>query len=223
MKKLANKKHWRITLSALFAVCIIATSSKSNYYSTRLYQKYLRIIENTKRINEQQKSPYKLNRNGGCVQLEKDFVLLLNKHRAELNKKQQKNNSKEPLSILKTKTTLTKAARKRAEEMLANGIFSHTRPNGKSFDTIFEERGCAPAGRRVMWGEIIQMGKSKHLPTATQIFDAFKNSKSHYEAMKMPGYMLVGAGLRATRQKDEEGSYAYVWYFCVLFATTVPG
>ena len=77
---------------------------------------------------------YKINKNGNCIKLEKEVVKLINKDRKLYNK--EHNTS---LKQLKLKTKLKKSARLRSKEMFDNDYFSHTRPDGSLWDTVFDE------------------------------------------------------------------------------------
>ena len=101
------------------------------------------------------------------------------------------------LSTLSIGASLTSSARVRAKEICTS--FSHTRPNGKNWDTVLNKTGLT------MWGENIAAGTNYtkvDLP-----FDAWMNSPGHYANMIKDGFNRVGI----VGYYCPDGKYKYYW------------
>lgn len=85
---------------------------------------------------------------------------------------------------------LEQTAAVRCEEMFENSYFEHTRPDGTKWYTAIEETGYKY--QTIM--ENIQMGSNKTV-TAQDVFDCWKNSPSHYEAMISPDVTHSGVAV----------------------------
>ena len=86
--------------------------------------------------------------------------------------------------------TLSVAATIRALEMAYSSEIleiSHTRPNGTSCGTIFNEMGI----NVMAWGENIAAGYK----TAASVSDGWRNSKGHYENMITNYFGKIGVGM----------------------------
>lgn len=90
------------------------------------------------------------------------------------------------LPALKLDDKLTEQACVRAAEMAATGVFSHTRPNGQLWSTVFDRNGFK--GTR---GENIAKGYT----TAKSVCDDWKESSGHYENIIKPEYEYLGVGI----------------------------
>ena len=102
------------------------------------------------------------------------------------------------LSALKKDASLEKSAKTRAEEMAKTGIFSHTRPNGKSGLTLIQGN--------VYKGENIAKGQR----TCAEVVKAWYNSTGHRNNMLKKQYTKTGiAGY----------SYNGVIYWVQLFSS----
>ena len=77
-------------------------------------------------------------------------------------------------------------ADQRASEIIR--LFDHTRPNGQSFDSLYQERGATGYGR---WGENIAMGQ----PDAAAVVTAWMNSQGHRENILRPEFTEIGIGV----------------------------
>ena len=98
----------------------------------------------------------------------------------------------------------------RVVEMLDNDIFSHTRPDGTSWETVLSENGIKP----MAWGEIqyrrwgdLAVGTNSEM--TNQCFDGWKTSKGHDAIMRSATYTKVGIAIYASG--DEE------WIANVIF------
>lgn len=82
---------------------------------------------------------------------------------------------------------LSIAATIRSMEMAYSGKFSHTRPNGTSCFTIFNERGISSSNM----GENIAMGQR----SAESVSTSWRNSPGHYENMIDANFKKIGIGV----------------------------
>ncbi len=87
----------------------------------------------------------------------------------------------------------------RVVEMLDNDIFSHTRPNGTSWETVLSENNIKP----LAWGEIqyrrrgtLAVGDQSVM--VSQCMDGWKTSKGHDAIMRDSTYTKVGIALYAS-------------------------
>ncbi len=87
----------------------------------------------------------------------------------------------------------------RVVEMLDNDIFSHTRPNGTSWETVLSENNIKP----LAWGEIqyrrrgmLAVGDENVM--VSQSIDGWKTSKGHDAIMRDSTYTKVGIALYAS-------------------------
>ncbi|EHO18720.1 hypothetical protein HMPREF9623_00042 [Stomatobaculum longum] len=94
---------------------------------------------------------------------------------------------KRGLSELTENPLLEGIADQRASEIIR--LFDHTRPNGQSFDSLYQERGATGYGR---WGENIAMGQ----PDAAAVVTAWMNSQGHRENILRPEFTEIGIGVR---------------------------
>lgn len=98
---------------------------------------------------------------------------------------------------LKLNPTLNAAASVRAVEI--TNVFSHTRPNGKSCFSIFDENNISFS----FCGENIAAGGR----TAAETVEQWVNSPGHYANMISPNYNELGVGLCY----DKNSKYGYYW------------
>jgi len=119
------------------------------------------------------------------TKVEKQIVTQLNKYR--------KSNK---VSTVKTTKALEKAADTRAIE--AAYKFSHTRPNGKKYNTV----------AKVVKGENLAQGYK----TASAAMKAWKKSKSHNKNMLLKKYKTVGVSVFAEKQQSKSGRTVYIYY-----------
>lgn len=88
------------------------------------------------------------------------------------------------LGALTTESALTRAANKRADEIVES--FSHTRPNGESCFTVLEEYNISYMGA----GENIAMGYT----SAQAVVEAWMNSEGHRANILNASYTKLGVG-----------------------------
>lgn len=124
---------------------------------------------------------------GDYAEMKQQIVSLINKERARVG-----------LNELEVTPKVMQAAQIRADECTIQ--FDHTRPNGKSFNTVFKDVNLASSG-----GEIIGKGFS----TAQSVVDAWIASPGHYKDMVDSRYNCIGVGISV----GEDGKY----YFSTLF------
>lgn len=84
-------------------------------------------------------------------------------------------------------SNLSIAATIRSMEMAYSGKFSHTRPNGTSCFTIFNEKGISSSNM----GENIAMGQR----SAESVSTSWRNSPGHYENMIDANFKKIGIGV----------------------------
>ncbi len=123
--------------------------------------------------------------------LENEVLSLVNAERKSLN-----------LSALTEDEVLKETARARCKEMLEYNHFEHTRPDGREWASIMDEYGY----RYSVISENLQKGRSATLD-AQRIFDSWKESKAHYEALIASDITNTGIGVYV--RKSDMG---YEWY-----------
>ncbi len=104
---------------------------------------------------------------------------------------------------LKLDDRLIEIASARAEELAWSALHEHYRPGFKSFNTIFKEGGISKGvvGENLGWG----------FETPEAVCKAWKESKTHYENLMNPDFVLVGFGVAPDPEK--EGKYCWVQHF----------
>ncbi len=96
--------------------------------------------------------------------------------------------AKEGLNPLTIDKKVAAAALVRAKETVQS--FSHTRPDGRSFSTVFAENGVSYRGA----GENIAYGYR----SAEQVMNAWMNSSGHRANIMNPNYTSIGIGYYQT-------------------------
>ena len=124
---------------------------------------------------------------GDFAEMKQEIVNRINAERARIG-----------LHELKVSPKVMQAAQIRADECTT--LFSHTRPNGKSFNTVFKDVNLASSG-----GEIIGEGFS----TAQSVVNAWIASPGHYKDMVDSRYNCIGVGISI----GEDGKYYYSTLF----------
>lgn len=124
---------------------------------------------------------------GDFAEMKQEIVKRINAERARIG-----------LHELKVSPKVMQAAQIRADECTT--LFSHTRPNGKSFNTVFKDVNLASSG-----GEIIGEGFS----TAQSVVNAWIASPGHYKDMVDSRYNCIGVGISI----GEDGKYYYSTLF----------
>lgn len=100
---------------------------------------------------------------------------------------------------LKKSDPLSAAAKARAEETISS--FSHTRPDGREFHTMLDERGIDYRG----CGENIAMGYE----TPETVVEAWMNSEGHRANILSEDFSSIGIGY----MKDSQGQIYWVQLF----------
>ncbi|GHV29086.1 hypothetical protein FACS189481_1130 [Clostridia bacterium] len=167
-------------------------------FSQRLKDKADAIARNTERMKNE--TNYKINSNGNCPKLEREVIKLVNQERERINEEREEN-GEEPLKILKVKNSLRKTARAKSKEMYKKNYFSHERPGGKKWYTIFDK-----IKNQLQRGENLLKGPQQRMPTAQQIFDGFKKSPKHYANM-IADFDYIGVGFYCEKKDG-----FYHWY-----------
>jgi len=90
-------------------------------------------------------------------------------------------------SALKLDNTLSILATIRCMEMAYSNTFSHTRPNGKAWYTVWEEYGLAK-------GSVIGENLGKGYSTPEGVSAGWKNSPSHYKNLVNTRFTKIGIG-----------------------------
>ena len=127
---------------------------------------------------------------GEYAEMKQEIVDLINEERARIG-----------LNELEVSPKVMQAAQIRADE--CNISYSHTRPNGKSFNTVFEDVSLASGGRE-------DLASGYVFGSAKPIVDAWIASPGHYDALTDSDCNYIGIGIA----KDEFG---YGYYFAALF------
>lgn len=106
------------------------------------------------------------------------------------------------LSSLEQQPLLRKGARIRSRELIEQ--FSHTRPDGRSFGTIFEDINYSTngAGENIAYIGVPSINlENQSLEYAQNIYDLWRESLGHYENMIRPSYNFLGVGLYIDRNR----------------------
>lgn len=98
--------------------------------------------------------------------------------------------------------TLVSAAKIRAEEITRS--FSHTRPDGTSCFTAFEEVGLSPYG-----GENIAAGQG----SPESVMNSWMNSEGHRANIMRPEFTQIGIAC----YYDPSAPYGYYWVQCFIY------
>lgn len=111
------------------------------------------------------------------------------------------------IAALTADDKLMQAAQVRAEEMAANTVYSHTRPDGRKYVTVTD---CQYVGENIHCLEDWAL-KEKSLPET--VMWAWTASAGHLKNMTNSRYGSIGVGL--AEGTDENG--AGCWYCVQLF------
>ena len=107
------------------------------------------------------------------------------------------------IAPLKLDEKLTEQANVRSEEIAWSGRHSHTRPNLKSYSSLFIENGYTTglSGENIGW----------YYPTAAEVCAAWKASPGHYENIMNPEFKKIGIGV--AKECDPTKYYVYTQHF----------
>jgi hypothetical protein len=103
-------------------------------------------------------------------------------------------------SALKLSSALTAAAQGHSDDMATRNYFSHTTPEGVTFDQRIREAGYTYS---TALGENIAAGYE----TADSVFAAWKSSPGHNSNMLSAMFVVIGIGLAY----NEQSTYRYYW------------
>lgn len=109
----------------------------------------------------------------------------------------------EGLDPLTMNNSLVSAAKVRAAETVQS--FSHTRPDGRSCFTAFDEAGASYSGA----GENIAAGQA----SATSVMDAWMNSQGHRDNIMNGDFTQIGIAC----YYDPNSVYGYYWVQCFIY------
>ena len=98
---------------------------------------------------------------------------------------------------------LNSAAMIRSKEILSS--FSHIRPDGRSFASVYDDLGGAYAGYYISCGENIAYGQE----SPQDALRAWRNSEEHWKNMLDPNYISLGIGV----ELDTNGTLYWVQLF----------
>ena len=98
---------------------------------------------------------------------------------------------------------LIEIASVRAEELAWSAVYSHTRPNMRSFSSVFKDGGLTTGavGENIGWG----------FGTPEEVCQAWRESETHYENIMNPKFKKVGFGVAADPDKDAK--FCWVQHF----------
>ncbi|SDM65373.1 CAP domain-containing protein [Acetanaerobacterium elongatum] len=188
-------------LAVLLAVCVAAVSLTGCSYVQRwindvVVNAALTSSERSSASAENTGSDFSIDpagegETGFSTSLEDGVLELVNAERKSLS-----------LAELAKDDELKATARERSKELMENNHFEHTRPDGRDWSTIMDEHKY----RYTVISENLQKGRASNL-TAQDIFDSWKESKSHYAAMIASDVTRTGIGIYV--RKSDKG---YEWY-----------
>ena len=113
------------------------------------------------------------------------------------------------ISTLKVNQQLMQAAQVRADEMAANGVYSHTRPDGRKYDTVTD---CKYVGENIHQIPLLYLEQQK-IGLAEAAVQLWSKSPDHAENMTDAAYSMIGVGLA----RGTDGSGMECWYCVQLF------
>lgn len=113
------------------------------------------------------------------------------------------------LEPLISNPTLTEAAKIRATEALYNPDLGHTRPNGSSYDTVFNEVGYTFS---LMLGENLLFNSST-AETSEALVSQWRDNEGHYNNYMNPEFKYCGLAV------STDSSQTYALASAHLFAT----
>lgn len=131
-------------------------------------------VEETPDVQEPEtQEPENGEENEAALSYAEQVVKLVNAERAKAG-----------LSALEMKTDITAAANVRAKEI--RQVFSHTRPDGRSFSSALKEQGVSfrGSGENIAWGQ----------KTPEQVMNGWMNSDGHRANILNPNYKNIGVG-----------------------------
>ncbi|WMJ22622.1 CAP domain-containing protein [Paludicola sp. MB14-C6] len=126
---------------------------------------------------------------------------------------------------------MTKGARIRANECSTKGNFSHTRPNGSRWSTIYDEVSFVGGGigaenltgfsNHVVGQNYFNSTTTELKAVAKEMFDGWKASPDHNKSMIHSIYNSMGVGVYAIKRPMTNGEMAVNFYGIQLFSNYI--
>ena len=113
------------------------------------------------------------------------------------------------IASLTTNDKLMQAAQVRADEMAANSIYSHTRPDGRKYTTVTD---CKYVGENIHQIPLLYLEQQKG-ELAETVVHSWSKSAGHMENMINASYASIGVGLA----RGIDGNGLECWYCVQLF------
>ena len=131
-------------------------------------------------------------------------VLDMNELAAEVFRLTNRERANQGASALSgSNTVLNAAAMIRSKEIISS--FSHTRPDGRSFGTVYDDLGGNYSGYYISCGENIAFGQE----SPQEALRAWINSEAHWKNMLDTNYLNLGVGV----DLDKNGTLYWVQLF----------
>ena len=113
------------------------------------------------------------------------------------------------IASLTTNDKLMQAAQVRADEMAANTVYSHTRPDGRKYTTVTD---CKYVGENIHQIPLLYLEQQKGELAETVVY-SWSKSAGHMENMINASYASIGVGLA----RGIDGNGLECWYCVQLF------
>ena len=113
------------------------------------------------------------------------------------------------IASLTTNDKLMQAAQVRADEMAANTVYSHTRPDGRKYTTVTD---CKYVGENIHQIPLLYLEQQKG-ELAETVVHSWSKSAGHMENMINASYASIGVGLA----RGIDGNGLECWYCVQLF------
>ena len=113
------------------------------------------------------------------------------------------------VAALRVNDKLMQAAQVRADEMAANTVYSHTRPDGRKYTTVTD---CKYVGENIHQIPLLYLEQQKGELVGT-VVHSWSKSAGHMENMINASYASIGVGLA----RGIDGNGLECWYCVQLF------
>lgn len=113
------------------------------------------------------------------------------------------------VAALRVNDKLMQAAQVRADEMAANTVYSHTRPDGRKYTTVTD---CKYVGENIHQIPLLYLEQQKG-ELAETVVHSWSKSAGHMENMINASYASIGVGLA----RGIDGNGLECWYCVQLF------
>jgi uncharacterized protein YkwD len=97
-------------------------------------------------------------------------------------------------NALRPQRNLDRAAGSHASDMVANGYFGHTAPDGDTLADRLDQANFIPSSDRWRAGENLAAGDGP-MGSPAAIVSAWMNSREHRRNLLDPGYTMAGIGV----------------------------